>query len=340
MPPTPPSTAADAYPLDITFEDMIADNRRNTVLLVLAMGGLIVGVAVIIAAAVMFWGAGFVTWQGVALGAAVGVGITLIATLWSYYRGGQAILRMNGARQITREEDPQLWNVVEELTIAGGLPMPAVYMIDTMAMNAFATGRDPEHASVAITRGLRERLERDELQAVMAHELAHVRHLDIRLTMMVATLVGLTVVAADGARNSLYYSGRTGLGGSGYRSRGRSSEGGGNAAGAIILIVVLLVLLIVVPLLATIIQFAISRQREYLADAGAVQLTRDPRAMIDALKKLGGDPVEMPHANRGTQHLWIVNPLLKAHHQQELSSVFSTHPPLGERIARLEALLR
>ena len=340
MPATTTTPAdADAYPLDITFEDMIAHNKRNTVLLVLAMGCLIVGVAVIIAAAVMFWGAGFVTWQGVALGAGVGVGITLIATLWSYYRGGQAILRMNGARRITREEDPQLWNVVEELTIAGGLPMPAVYMIETMAMNAFATGRDPEHASVAITRGLRERLERDELQAVMAHELAHVRHLDIRLTMMVATLVGLTVVAADGARNSLYYSGRTGLGGSGYRSRGRSSEGG-NAAGAIILIVVLLILSIVVPLLATIIQFAISRQREYLADAGAVQLTRDPRAMIDALRKLGGDPVEMPHANRGTQHLWIVNPLLKAHHQQELSSVFSTHPPLHERIARLEALLR
>ncbi len=338
-----PATAtqpATAYPSDLTFEGMIARNKRNTMLLVLAMGALIVGVALVLAAAIMVWGAGFVSWQGLLLGAAVGVGITVVATLWSYFRGGAAILRMNGARRITREEDPRLWNVVEELTIAGGLPMPAVYLIDTQAMNAFATGRDPEHASVAITRGLRDRLERDELQAVMAHELSHVRHLDIRLTMMVATLVGLLVVAADGARNSLYYSGRSGLAGSGYRSRGRSSEGGGGGGAAIVMIVVVLVLSIVAPLLATIIQFAISRQREYLADAGAVQLTRDPQGMIDALRKLGGDPVEMPHANRGTQHLWIVNPLLKARNHQEMSSVFSTHPPLHERIARLEALLR
>lgn len=319
------------YPPNTTFHDLIARNRRNTVLLVIAMGLLIVALAAGIAAAAMQYGAGVIRLEGVLMAVGVAVVIVILSTLWSYFAGAATILRISGAREISKADDPQLFNVVEELSIAAGLPMPRVYLIDSAALNAFATGRDPKHAAVAITRGLRAKLERDELTAVMAHEMAHVRHFDIRLTMMIATMVGLIVLACDVLLRSAFYSGRG-------SSRRRSSGGGG--AGAIVMIVLALLLAIIAPLLARMIQFAVSRQREYLADAGAVELTRDPQGLIDALRKLAADHTPLETANRATAHLYIDNPFLQARGAEEWNSVFSTHPPMSQRIARLEALLR
>lgn len=322
--------ALHAYPADLTFHDLIRRNRRNSRLLVLTMMLLVIALAIAVAAAVMVYGTGVLSWQGLAIAAAAGLLVMLLASAFSYFAGGSAILAISGARPLEKEQDPELFNVVDELRIAGGLPMPAIYLIDDDAMNAFATGRDPQHATVAITRGLREKLSRDELAGVMAHELSHVRHLDIRLTMLLATLVGLIVLACDVFLRAAFRSGR-------YAGRSRGRGGG---AGIVILMILALLLSIIAPLLARLIQFAVSRQREYLADAGAVELTRYPQGLADALRKLAADPGTLEVANRATAHLYIVNPLLKAAGRLDVNTVFSTHPPIRDRIARLEALMR
>lgn len=319
-----------AYPPDLTFHDLIARNRRNSVLLVLAMGALSVAVCAGVSAAVMAYQSGGVSTGGLLTACAIGVAVVSLTAGWSYFSGSKALLAMSGAHEITKADDPQLFNVVEEMSIAAGLPTPRIYLMHESALNAFATGRDPEHAAVAITTGLRQRLTRDELAGVMAHEIAHIRHHDIRLTMLVATMVGLIVMAADLAMRSLRH-GRVG----GGRSRGK----GGGAAVAILLVVVIL-LAIVAPLLAKVIQFAVSRQREYLADAGAVELTRYPKGLADALRKLAADTEPLSVANRATAHLFIVNPILNARGRENLNSVFATHPPIEERVRRLEALSR
>jgi heat shock protein HtpX len=268
---------------------------------------------------------------GMLLAAGAGLVVFVLASGWSYYGGGQTLLRISGARPIDKADDPQLFNVVDELRLAAGLPMPRVYLIDSPALNAFATGRDADHAAVAITTGLRQKLSRDELAGVMAHELAHVRHLDIRMTMLVATLVGLIVLAAEVMWRGVLY-GRVGGG----------RRGGGKGGGAAVIIIILIVafLMIIAPLLAKVIQFAVSRQREYLADAGAVELTRYPKGLADALRKLAADSAPLKQANKATAHMYIVNPILNAKGRQDRRSVFSTHPPVTDRIARIEALLR
>ncbi|MCC7408457.1 MAG: M48 family metallopeptidase, partial [Phycisphaeraceae bacterium] len=238
-------------------------------------------------------------------------------------------------QQIDKPQDPELFNIVEELSIAAGLPMPHVHLIDSPAMNAFATGRDVQHAAVAVTRSLRERLTREELQAVIAHEMSHVRHLDIRLTMLVATLAGLIVLASDVTWRTLRMMSYR----SGGSRRGNRSGGGGGAIVLVVLIVAIL-LAIVAPLMARLIQFAVSRQREYLADAGAVELTRNPQGLINALRKLSADGTPLEQATQATAHLFIVNPHLQARGAAEWNSPFSTHPPIAKRIARLEALIR
>ncbi|HEX7010883.1 MAG TPA: M48 family metallopeptidase [Phycisphaeraceae bacterium] len=323
------------YPADLTYHDLIARNRRNTWWLIAAMGVLTAAVAAAIAAAVMIYGTGVLTWQGFAIAVAAGLITFILASTWSYFAGGATLLRISGAKPIDKADDPQLYNVVEELAIAAGLPVPQIYLIPSAALNAFATGRDPEHAAVAITTGLRQKLTRDELQGVMAHEMAHIRHLDIRLTMMVATLVGLIVLACDVFLRAAFHSGR-------YRGsrRSRSGRRSGGGAGVLILVLIALVLAIVAPLLAKLIQMAVSRQREYLADAGAVELTRYPKGLADALRKLSADVTPLKQANRATAHLYIVNPFLNARQRQNLDSLFSTHPPIDERIRRLEALMR
>ncbi len=307
----------------VTYHDLIARNRRNSALLV-------VGFVVFVALLVGVMGSAL---SGGDASAAVGFGavalvIAIVMALSSYYSGGSMILRMSGARLIEHEDDPELYNVVEEMAIAAGVPPPPVYLIEDTALNAFATGRDPEHSAVAITRGLRETLTRDELQAVMAHEMSHVRHLDIRLAMLLATLVGLVVLLTDFFMRGVFW------GGAGRRSRGRGGDSGGGAA----IMVLAIALAIIAPIFAKIIQLAASRQREYLADAGAVELTRNPEAMISALRRLSADKEVLEVANRATAHLYIVQPIKKW--EARSKGMFATHPPVEERIHRLQLLAK
>jgi len=303
-----------------TFHDLIARNKRNSALLILLFLLFFVGLGLLIGTV---WGR---TWHfGIVVSVIAGV-VAFFLTLASYYGGSSALLGMSRAREITKADDPQLFNVVEEMCIAGGLPLPRIYLINDTAMNAFATGRDPEHAAVAITVGLRQKLSRDELQGVMAHELSHVRHRDILFAMLMAVMVGVLVMLCDVFLRSLWYGG-------GRRGR-RKSEGGG--ALQVILIVVALVLAIIAPVLARIIHMAMSRQREYLADAGSVELTRNPLGLAGALAKISNDPEVLEVANRATAPLYIVHPIKKF--EARASSIFSTHPPVRDRIERLMAL--
>ena len=328
-----------ALPANVTFNDLIRRNKRKSAMLMLGMGLLVVALGAVLSAALAVYSTGGdlpSLWPSVALGAAAAAIVAIIASVWSFYGGSNAILRIAGAKPIEKKDDPQLFNVVEELAIAAGQPMPRVYLIDDPAPNAFATGRDPAHGTVAITTGLREKLSRDELAGVMAHEISHIRHYDIRFAMLMATMVGLIVFASDAFWRIMWY-------GSWHGTGRRSARGGGKGAGAaiIIVLVIAIVLAIIAPMLAMLIRMAVSRQREYLADAGAVELTRYPQGMIGALEKLGASKQPLKAANRATAHLYIVNPLRNALKGKghELSSVLRTHPPLHDRIARLRALI-
>jgi heat shock protein HtpX len=325
-----------AYPGNLTYLDLIRRNKRESVLIL--AGVILMGVALgaVFAAALAALGAEAAAPEDLLPPALLGATVAFVAgsfaAAWSWFSGDRAILTLAGAVPTDEAHDPELFHVVEEVAIAAGLPMPRLYLIPETALNAFATGRDPAHAAVAITTGLRGRLSRDELQGVMAHEMAHVRHYDIRFAMLMATLVGMIVFACDAARRTMFRgAGRAG------RSRGK----GGGAAG-VALVILLLVLALVAPLIARLMQLAYSRRREYLADAGAVELTRHPEGLISALTKLAGDTDPLvDQANRGIAHLYIVNPLRRMREAgQSLDSIFSSHPPIQERIARLSALTR
>lgn len=344
-----------AYPPHVTFDDLMRKNRRQSLFLMVVMVGLAVTLGGVMASLVAAYvgAADFESFiPSILIGAGVGAGLAILVSLWSWFGGASAILRMSGAQELTKNEDPQLWNVVEEMSIASGLPMPRVYMINDNAMNAFATGRDPQHGVVAVTKGLRERLNRDELQGVIAHEIAHIRHLDIRFSMLMATMVGLIVFMSDAFLRTMWFRGAGRRHGRGYGSGGfRGSRGGGGGGGKgggaviiifIVLMVVAMLLAIIAPILARLIQMSYSRQREYLADAGAVELTRNPHGLASALQKLADDQEPLVDtANRGTAHMYIVNPLRKMREShQSINSAFSSHPPVKERIARLMALTR
>jgi heat shock protein HtpX len=306
-----------------TFHELIAQNKRNTWLLIVCFTIFFVGLGLLIG---YVWGGSLPFAIGVAVLAAI---ISFFLTLASYYGGGDMMLSVSHAQEIQKADDPQLFNVVEELSIAGGIPMPRVYVINEPAMNAFATGRDPNHAAVAITAGLRQKLTRDELQGVIGHELSHVRHYDILFATLVAVMVGSLVMLCDIFLRSMWWGGGRG------RSRDRDdSKGGGGLQ--VILLVVALVLAIIAPILAKIIEMAISRQREYLADDGSVELTRNPRGLADALAKLSSDEEPLQVANRATAPLYIVHPIKKFEDRSE--SIFDTHPPTSERIKRLLAM--
>jgi heat shock protein HtpX len=216
-------------------------------------------------------------------------------------------------------------NVVREMAIAANVPMPKVYLIDDTAPNAFATGRDPAHASVAITTGLLEKLDREELQGVIGHELSHVRNLDIRFALVVAVMVGAIAILAD------FFLRFTFWGGAG---RSRDRDGGGGAQAVVFILAIALAIL--APLISRFIQLAVSRQREYLADASAVELTRNPYGLERALAKISADPEVLEVANRGTQHLYFTNPIKKF--EQRSSGLMSTHPAIVDRINRLRQL--
>lgn len=336
------------YPGNLTFNDLIARNKRNSAFLMLLMIVIITLFGSSVGVIIVALGGGYSEEGiqmapiigGIVFGAVIGLVIAIIATIWSWVGGANAILRMTGSREIEKKDDPQLFNVVEELSIAGGIPMPKVYLIDDPALNAFATGRDPEHAAVAITKGLRSELSRDELAAVMAHEISHIRHYDIRLGMLMATLAGIVVFAADvGGRAAFYGT----LFGGGRRGGGGGGRGGGSGGAnplVIIIIIVAVVFAILAPLCAMLVRFAMSRQREFLADAGAVELTRYPDGLVGALRKLGACRQPLKHVGKSTAPLFIVNPLKAAVRQgrHDASTAFSTHPALSERIQRITAL--
>ena len=294
--------------------DQISQNKRNSWLLVIVITIFLVALGFFIGE---YWGKGY-GYGGIVFALV----IALISGLVSYYGGAGMILAMSRAKRIEKKDHSQLFNVIDELAISAGVPMPAIYIIDDTAPNAFATGRDPEHASVAITTGLLSKLSRDELQGVMAHELSHVQNRDILFSMMVGIMVGSIVLISDFFVRSVIWGGR-----------GRK-KGGSKGSGPLILIGLLLAIL--APFFAKMLQLAVSRQREYLADASAALITRYPEGLASALEKIAGDKEVLEVANRATQHLYIVNPIKPF--EKRAKSLFSTHPPIEERVARLRAM--
>jgi heat shock protein HtpX len=262
---------------------------------------------------------------------AIGVaGVALLfgslAAVGSYFGGDSLVLSVSGAKEVDETSAPQLLNVVREMAIAANIPMPKVYVIDDTAPNAFATGRDPKHASVAITTGLLEKLDREELQGVMGHELSHVRNFDIRFATIVGVLVGSIALMADFFLRFTFWGG-------GRRSNNRDSGGGGLQA---IMFVVAIVLSILAPIAARLVQLAVNRQREYLADASSIQITRNPYGLERALAKISTDTEVLEVANRATQHMYFTNPIKKF--EERSSGLFSTHPATLDRINRLREL--
>jgi len=240
----------------------------------------------------------------------------------SYWYSDKIVLKMSKAKEIEKQDNPELYRLVENLCITAGLPMPKIYIIDEMSPNAFATGRNPEHAVVAVTRGLLEKLNRSELEGVLAHELSHIGNRDILLQTVVVVLVGMVVLLSDWfVRWSVFGGGKRG-----------SREGGGQFAGIMVLIGFALAILS--PFIATLIHMSISRKREFLADADGALLTRYPEGLASALEKISGDTTPLKAANKATAHLYIANPFKK----KKISKIFSTHPPIEERVNALRGM--
>ena len=295
-----------------TFYAQVGANRRNSVLLavlvvlILGLLGMAIGVAVTGAP------------EAALPAAALAVGIGMAASLVTYYAGDSLVLAVSGAKEVTEQDHPQLLNVIREIALAAAVPMPRVYLIDDTAPNAFATGRDPQHASVAITIGLLQKLDREELQGVMAHELSHVRNLDIRFSLMVGVLVGSIALLADFFLRFSFWGG-------GRRARRDSDSGAGGLA--IVIFVVTILLAILAPIAARLVQMAVSRQREFLADVSGVELTRNPYGLERALAKIALDTEPLEVANRATQHLYFENPVKAATGALPLAVL---HAPSGD----------
>jgi heat shock protein HtpX len=322
-----------------TFQDLIAQNKRTSVLLVAIFVLFVVALAITFSLAILIMmdpdrAAAVQIKRGLGVGLIAGL-VSLGISMLSYFSGDQLILGVQGAREIQHADDPQLFNVVEEMAIAAGAPMPKVYLISDPALNAFATGRDPKHASIAITTGLRKKLTREELQGVIAHEMSHIRNYDIRLMLLLAVLIGTVTMLSDFFWSVLRY-------GPSRNSSSSSSSSDSKKGGPQLLMIVVLVLAvlfaILAPVLASILQFAVSRQREYLADASGVELTRNPIGLAHALEKLTNDPTPLKNLNRGTAHLFIVNPVKKFAELGE--TIFASHPPIESRIQRLYSLIQ
>jgi len=258
--------------------------------------------------------------------------------IWGLQGGAQAVLRSAGAVPVSTGEThhQMLSNVVDEMTIASGLPRPQVYVIPDADPNAFATGKDPHHSHIAVTRGLLEQLNREELQGVIAHEMAHIRNYDIRLMTVIAALVGAALLLSDWAARSMRY----GFGG-GKRSKGSSKSKGGGGGGIVVILMALWILAIILaPLITRLLSMAVSRQREYLADATAAELTRNPLGLANALQKLENASAPTQSIKKSTAHLCIVDPLGRKVNLREgrLADLFATHPPISKRVMLLNAM--
>jgi heat shock protein HtpX len=279
----------------------------------------------------------FVVFAAYVMGNALGYGnswmfiaviFSVVSSLVSYYYGDSIVLAMSGARPADRRRDFDFFTVTENLAIAAGIPKPKLYVIDDTAMNAFATGRDPKHSIVCATSGILTRLERRELEGVIAHELSHIKNFDTRLMAVVAVLAGTIAFLADMFMRNLWWGGG--------RSASRRSDRDNNLGG--ILMIVGIILAILSPIIATLIQLAISRKREYLADASSANLTRYPEGLAKALEKLASDREVLEAATNATAHLYITNPFKGKEFGAWFAGLFDTHPPIKERIKILRAM--
>jgi heat shock protein HtpX len=302
-------------------------NRRNTMVLLVGLAALAAVTGYVIgwllegeaSDAVPLWSR--LGLFAAALMAVVSVGWSMISLAF----GDKMVLSMANAREIDKADAPQLYNVVEEMAIAAGVPMPKVMILETEALNAFATGNKVGHGTIVVTRGLLDTLSRDELQGVVAHEMAHLANLDTRYMVIVGVTVGLIALVCDMLLRTMAWGGS-----------GRSSSSDKKGSGGGLLIILLIVVAIFAPLAAKAVQMAVSRQREYLADATSVQFTRNPNGLISALGKLADKAAPFPGVSRATQHLFIVNPVQTF--TAKSSALLATHPDIADRIARLRNL--
>jgi heat shock protein HtpX len=296
----------------IMFDEIRSNKIKSTVMVCLFI--IIIGLL----------GAGIGMYYGsLHFGVVLAIIFSIIYSLIGLYSGDQMILSMSGAREVTKKEFPHLFHTVEGLAIAAGIPTPKAYVIDDTALNAFATGRDPKHASITVTTGLLNKLNRQELEGVVAHEMSHIKNYDIRFMMLTVILVGVTVLLSDFMLRSLWF--------------GRSRDSDSKSSGGLILIAVAIVLAILAPLIGELIKLSISRKREYLADANGALLTRYPPGLAGALKKISADPDPLvDKANKATAHLFISTPFRDS--KGFVANLFSTHPPIKERIKRLEQM--
>jgi heat shock protein HtpX len=289
----------------------IDSNKRKTVLLMTIFIGFVLLIG---------WLYGYITDSGYG-GLVIAVIISLVMAIGSYYAGDKVALATAGAKPIIHDDNTYVYHLVENLCITAGLAMPKIYLIPDPNINAFATGRDPQHASIAITQGAIDKLANEELEGVIAHELSHVKNYDIRLMMVVIVLVGIIALLADWLIRGAFY--------------GKNDRGKGNLG--LILLIAGIILAILSPLIAELIKLAVSRKREYLADAEGSLLTRYPQGLANALEKIAlANQQPMRRANNATAHLYIANPFGQT--KKFLSGLFSTHPPLEDRIAKLRAM--
>jgi heat shock protein HtpX len=295
--------------------DQISSNVRKSWFLILFFFGLIIFIG---------WVFSYTTQYGyIALPIAVILAIAM--TVGSYYYSDKIVLAMSRARPATREENAFLVNSVEGLALAAGLPTPRIYVIDDTAPNAFATGRNPENSVICVTTGLMQKLNRQELEGVIGHEMSHIANRDIMIMCLAAVLAGMFVLISDFMLRSWFWGGR----------RRKSSSSGGGQATAIVMLIGF-ALAILAPIFAALIQAAISKQREYLADANGARLTRYPEGLASALEKLARDTEPLEVANKATAHLYITNPFKGR--GLSMANLFNTHPPIQERIRRLRAM--
>jgi heat shock protein HtpX len=299
--------------------EQIRSNQIRSVVLTIGMGALLI---------LLGYFLGLYFFDSATGGLIIAILVWAILSLIGYFQGDSILLSMSRAKKISRDDHPRLYNVVEEMKIASGLEkVPDIYIIDDPALNAFATGRDPNRASVAITSGLLQKLNRDELQGVIGHEISHIKNRDVLLMAMCSILLGtIVLIAWYGSRLLLF-------GGAGSR---RSSSSGGGGQGQIIIIVVALVFMILAPIFAQLIYFAISRKREYLADASSALYTRNPEGLASALEKLGASTGQLKSANKATAPMYIINPFRRK--DMAASDLTSTHPPISERIRILRTM--
>jgi len=304
--------------------EQIQSNRRRTVFVVTAMGVLLILIGMAVASVLS-------TAPGALLvGGAVALGLWLVMWLVTIGNGDDILMQMAGAREIRHKDHPVLVNVVEEMTIAAGLSKrPRVFLVDDPSPNAFATGRDPEKAAVAVTTGLLRVLDRDELQGVVAHEIGHIKNRDVALMTTAGIMLGAIVLLAEIGLRAMWFSG-----GGMRRSRSSSDQGGGAQA---IIMVIAILLMILAPILAQLIYYALSRRREYLADASSAMFTRYPEGLASALEKISGSHRPLADQSKVTAPMYIVRPL-RPDERRSATSAFATHPPIAERVRILRSM--